>query len=322
MTDQIDLEEAIAALPAVNTTVRAADALSMLYAGRSAETIRAYRQDMGEFARWIGTDERSAIQEMIASPTGMAHLRVMQWRADMLAAELSPATINRRLSALKSVLKIARTLGLIDWQLEVKGVKSQAYRDTRGPSLSDTEAILAEVRKQDGAMSARNEAMVRLMYDLGLRRGEVSKLDVADVDFDGRRVWVLGKGKTEKEAITLPNPTFVALWRWMEYRGHDTQGPVFVSIDRHGKFHGRLAGGGIWHIVITLAKEAGVKAKPHGFRHASITVGVDKCNGDYRAVLKHSRHAKIETILRYDDNREDKAGQVSAMIAGTLSERE
>ena len=56
------------------------------------------------------------------------------------------------------------------------------------------------------------------MFDLGLRRGEVVGLDVEDVDRAGRRLWVLGNGRAQKEARTLPVPTLEAIDRSLALR--------------------------------------------------------------------------------------------------------
>jgi integrase/recombinase XerC len=53
-----------------------------------------------------------------------------------------------------------------------------------------------------------------------------------------------------------------------------------------------------------------------GLRHLAVTEALDATRGDYRKVMKFSRHAKVETILRYDDNRLDVAGEMAGMIAG------
>jgi hypothetical protein len=43
-----------------------------------------------------------------------------------------------------------------------------------------------------------------------------------------------------------------------------------------------------------------------------VTEALDATRGDYREAMKFSRHARVETILRYDAN----AGEVAGMIAG------
>jgi integrase len=51
------------------------------------------------------------------------------------------------------------------------------------------------------------------------------------------------------------------------------------------------------------------------FRHASITAALYTSNGDVRAAQAHARHANSQTTMRYDDNRQDLAGQVAAKLA-------
>ena len=87
---------------------------------------------------------------------------------------------------------------------------------TRGAlGLAGTRALLGAASEKSPAKAARDIAIIRLMFDLGLRRGEVVGLDVEDVDHIGRRLWVLGKGRAQKEARTLPVPTLEAIDRWL-----------------------------------------------------------------------------------------------------------
>ena len=53
----------------------------------------------------------------------------------------------------------------------------------------------------------RDRAVVRLLFDLGLRRIEVGRLDRADLDLRAATLDVLGKGRREKVRLTLPGPT-------------------------------------------------------------------------------------------------------------------
>ena len=53
---------------------------------------------------------------------------------------------------------------------------------------------------------------------------------------------------------------------------------------------------------------------PHGLRHQGITRALDLAHGDVRKVKRFCRHAKLETLLRYDDNRRDKAGTITRLL--------
>ena len=63
------------------------------------------------------------------------------------------------------------------------------------------------------AKGIRDRAILRLLHDLALRRGEVVGLDAKDLDLEAGTVAVLGKGRTGKVNLSLPEPTREALFR-------------------------------------------------------------------------------------------------------------
>src|SRR5262249_37287337 len=143
------------------------------------------------------------------------------------------------------------------------------------------------------AKGLRDRALLRLLFDLGLRRAEAVRLDVADLDLQAGTVEVLGKGRSQKVRLTLPGPTRGALAAWLAARGSEP-GPLFTSCDRAGKGSGRLTGAAVYTIVRRLGNKAGLGAvRPHGLRHAAITEALDLTNGDGRAVQRFSRHRDL-----------------------------
>lgn len=127
-------------------------------------------------------------------------------------------------------------------------------------------------------------ALLRLLRDLGLRRGEAVRLDVSDLDLAGDRIMVLGKARSQKEPVTLPEPTKAALEAWLQARGTE-DGPLFVNFDRPGK-GGRLTGSAVYFIVSELGTKAGLTVRPHGLRHLAITSALDLTKGDATSRLK------------------------------------
>lgn len=284
--------------------------------GRKASTLRAYRQDLEDLRRFVGlatTDE--AAQALLATNRGQAHALALAWVADMQERGLAPATVARRLAALRSLTQFARMLEWIDWVLEVEAPRVQRLRDTRGPGRENVEAIVSTLDRIPGHRAARNKALVRLLYDLALRRQEAVSLDVEHLDFEGERVWVLGKGKAQREPLTLPEPTQDALQEWLALRGW-APGPLFTSMNPSGVGDGRLTGRSVARILGELGYRAGVgHVRPHGLRHSAITEALEATNGDVRAVRQFSRHADANTLLVYDDNRRDVGGDVARKVA-------
>ena len=298
---------------------------ALLYAaflsGRSEHTLRAYGQDLETFAAFLREPSpQAALSHLINCKPGDGNGLLLAYRSHMINAHLTPATINRRLAAVRSAVKLARTLGFTSWTPEIDGLKALAYRDTVGPGLDGTRAMMIQARAQDPVKSARDVALIRLMFDLGLRRGEVAGLNLEDIDRDSKRVWIKGKGRAQKESRTLPDPTLVALTGWVAVRGQiaaSNEKALFVGFagSTHGK---RITGRGLYYVISEIGRDVGIKTRPHGLRHASITAALDMNNGDVRAAQLHARHANPQTTIRYDDNRRDLAGQVAKTLANVL----
>ncbi len=304
--------------PATPPPAVALDLIRAFLAGRSAQTVRAYRQDLESFRAFVGAESiDQAARLLLSRGHGEANGLALAFRADLIGRQLAPATVNRRLAALRSLVKLARTLGMVGWTLEVEGVRSEAYRDTAGPGVEGVRKLLGRLHGRADMKALRDRAVIRLAYDLGLRRAEITRLDLADVDLAAGVVWVLGKGRSEKAKLTLPQPTAAALAAWLTARGTtagtDPAAPVFVALDRGHRGH-RLTGTAVYQTVRQLGEAAGVEARPHKLRHAAVTAALDM-GADVREVQRFSRHKQIQTVLRYDDNRRDMAGAVARRLA-------
>ncbi len=293
-------------------------------ASRSEATRRAYAHDLDAFAVFLGVPTAgAAAARLIAASRGDANALVLAFRTDMQRKRkmrvaggyvwkaLAAATINRRLAAIRSCVALARVLGLVEWELEIDGLRVEPYRDTRGPGVAGVRAIM------DLSVRVRDRAFMHLAYDNGLRRNEIHLLDLADLDRDGKRLQIMGKGRTAKEWVSLPEPTLEALGEWLDVRGLGA-GPLFIAMDR-GHYGARLSGTSIYRIIRDLGERVGIRARPHGLRHTAITAALDATNGDVRAVARFSRHRDLSILTRYDDDRRDLGGAVAAKVAAALA---
>lgn len=285
--------------------------------GRNERTIRAYRQDLEDFRVFMKAETLDgAAKALLSRGHGEANGLTLEYRTALLGRGLSPATVNRRLAAIRSLVALARTLGIVPWMLEVSGVKSERYRDTRGPGLDGFRALLRLLDGRQDRKAIRDRAILRLLFDLALRRGEVVGLDLEDLDLDVGTLAVLGKGRSEKIRLTLPEPTRESLRAWVGARGSEP-GPLFLNLD-HAKKGSRLTGRSLHRIVVSLGRKAGVRVRPHGLRHAAVTEALDATGGDVRKVARFSRHRQISTVLVYDDARQDLGGEVARIVAGRV----
>jgi integrase/recombinase XerC len=293
--------------------------LDIFLAGRKPKTLATCQADLGDFRRFMETHSVSvatvgkAVEALLGDWDVLVRLQIERYKSEMHDRGLPVATINRRLGTLRSLIKLANTLGLVPWTLSVKNEPAQPYRNTRGPGRDGFRAMLEAAGAQPGPKGLRDVALLRLLHDLGLRRGEAVRLDVEDVDLSRNRISILSRGRSWKEPVSLPEPTKAALAAWLEARGSEP-GPLFINFDRAGKGH-RLTGIAVYHIVGRLGAKVGLVVRPQELRHLAITTALDRTDGDVRAVAEFSRHQDLRPLGRYRDSRYGLAGKVSRLVA-------
>lgn len=281
-------------------------------AGRSPRTIAAYREDLATFAGFMGAaSAEDAARTLLERSHGEANELALAYRTRLVDAGLAAATVNRRLAALRSLVKLGRVLGMVPWSLEVSNLDAAPYRDTTGPAVDGVRKLLAAARA--GRHPVRDVCLTRLLFDLALRRAEVCGLELAHVDLEAGRVLVLGKGRRAREPITLPAPTAAALATWIAERGTEP-GPLFPNHD-HASVCRHLTGASLYKVVRKLGESVGVHVRPHQLRHAAITRVLDRNGGNIRAAARFSRHRDVRVLAVYDDNRTDIAGEMAALVS-------
>ncbi len=143
---------------------------------------------------------------------------------------------------------------------------------------------------------------VLLMLQEGLRRIEVSRLDVSDVDWAEQSMVVRGKGGhgCETDALPITDETWAALTAYLAESGH-THGPL---IRNKVRLHGRTAPSTISEIISQAMVDAGIKRPgdhlrtPHSCRH---TFGHDVLSrtDNVRAVQQAMRHRSVRSTEVY-----------------------
>jgi integrase/recombinase XerC len=304
----------VPAVPLPEPSSGAAWLVAAFLADRNPRTLRAYRQDLADFAAFVGATPAVATAQLLARGAGGANAAALAYKAHLRERCLAAATINRRLATLRALVKLARILGVVNWVLEVEGLRAETYRDTRGPGRSGFCTLLAALDGRDDAKAVRDRALLHLLFDLALRRAEVLGLDLADLDLAAGTLAVLGKGRTAKVPLTLPPETRAALEAWVRVRGSEG-GPLFRSFNRARTGGCRFSGTGLYLVVRELGRRTGLRVWPHALRHASITEALDLTGGDVRAVQRFSRHRDVRVLQRYDDCRRDLAGEVARKVA-------
>lgn len=289
---------------------------------RSANTRRAYQKDLKYFFKSVVNNEPTPqlVAQFLSMPRAAALSLVLKYKQEMISKDLAEATINRRLAALRALVDYARKIDKCTWTLaDIKGERIQSYRDTSGVDPDAFKKMLL-IPNLNTIKGLRDYALLLLLWSNALRRSEIAQLNLEDLDLDAKRIWILGKGKgSQKTPISLTPKTIEAIQNYLSARGKpNPKSPLFTNVVYSPT--DRLTPDGIYKIVRDLAAKAGISKilSPHRIRHSSITAALDASGGDVRKVQRLSRHAKLDTLMIYDDNRRNAQGEISSLLEDLL----
>jgi len=304
------------------TTHHSPDLLALLLADkRSENTRRAYRKDLTDFfqSTYGQAPTPPLMKEFLAQGTDRIAFAIAAYKGDLIARSLSEATVNRRLAAVNSLLLFARRLGLTDADVSglVRGEKVVPYRDTTGITPAQARKLLQQPDRAT-LKGRRDYALLLLLLENALRSAEVRQLTVEDFRPDERTLHILGKGRgTQKETVTINPHTVEAIQDYLAVSSHanDPQAALFQNLHPSGK-GGGLTSDGLYKIIAEYAEKAGFERRisPHRLRHTAITTALAATAGDVVRVQHLSRHARVETVMRYNDNRSGHQAGVTALL--------
>jgi integrase/recombinase XerC len=305
----------------------------------SPNTRRTYAKALDDFFTRLTGSKATPLMvgEFLNLSQKQAIILVLKYQSMLVDAGLTPSTVNVRLSAIKSIVSHARKLGRCGFSLgDVRSMGVEVYRDTSGVDADGIGAILntcdrasaRDKRDRSEIKGCRDYAILRLLWGNALRRGEVSATNVGDFSPSESKLWIRGKGKLVKIAIDLAPKTTAAIEEWLDMRSvilgvPQPTDPLFIGLGNSQ--HVRLLGEGIRLMVVDRTKQAGIGKvmSPHRVRHSAITAYLDASGGDVRSRLSRalarsaqglSRHANLNTLTRYDDNRHRYQAKASGVL--------
>lgn len=133
------------------------------------------------------------------------------------------STYNRRLAALRSLVRWCRTQGwLADDPLVGQERRPQPHTPPRALAPAQVEAVLRGIRDR------RDRALFWLLYDGGLRADEALAIDIEDIDWLERCIAVQGKGDRPRETF-FSRRVARYLAAYLKERGEPAYGPLFVT---------------------------------------------------------------------------------------------
>lgn len=262
----------------------------------STHTSDAYQRDIEGFVFFL---QQSGLPREVSSIES-AYIRTY---LSTLYDQCEPSTIGRKLAALRSLYKflVVRDLALHNPASAVRTPK-KAAKLPHFLSVDDAHAVM-EAAARDPHISARDRAVVEMLYGSGLRVSEAVGLDLSDIDLSASTAVVLGKGNKQR-VVPIGRKAVSALQIYLEVRDLIPRQKASAHMDGAALFLNRdgtrLSVRAVQRMVRNRGLMVGAKDSlhPHALRHTCATHLLEG-GADLRMIQELLGHASLSTTQKY-----------------------
>jgi integrase/recombinase XerD len=315
--------------------------LGWLAGKRSENTRTAYARDIGITPRrraghapsWLAWCRAEGVHPV----TGVTGLHVARYARRLAAAELSPASAARKLTAVSGWYAWLARRGHIATSPAAGIARPRLAAGSPATPVLTRDQALRLVHAADtaaGPQRARTSALVAMLLFTGARVSEVIGADVGDLGTErGRRVLRVTRGDGDHRSLPLPGPAAVRIDAYLARRADlaDAKGRPGRPEPGHGGTvlfatgtGRRLFAADVWRVMRRLAARAGLpddltgRVGPEAMRHSFATLYLD-AGGSLSELQEVMGHADPRTTRRYDRERQPPSRSPGDLLAAYLS---
>jgi len=271
---------------------------------RNRHTRENYQRDIRQFIAFAGLGSVDQLRE-VTRP------HVLAWRDHLHGQGLANDTIRRKLAALSSLYDYLCNRHAV-LHNPVLGVKRPPSMNREGatPALGDDQALrLLEAPPANTLKGKRDRAMLAVLLYHGIRRDELCKLKVGDIQ-SRQGVWHLRiQGKREKIRyipLAIAAQRLITAYLAEAKHGGETDGPLFRPVKNNttGTLAKALHKSSVWDMVRLYTKQIGIAGTAprlgvHAMRATAATNALEH-GADIAKVQEWLGHADISTTRLYD----------------------
>ena len=232
----------------------------------SEYTIGAYSKDLQQFEDFVKEKK-----EGVFLPEEIDVDIVRNWIVYLMDGGISPASVNRKLSSLKSFFKFL---------IKQEVIATNPLRFVTGPKAkkplpafvkeADREELLDGGVFGDDFEGVRDRLILEMLYDTGVRRSELIYLKDVDVDYNAMRIKVTGK-RNKQRLIPFAERLKDLMLAYMEVRNREVGcGVGYLFVRKSGE---ALTVNNLYNIVKKKLSNISTlsKCSPHVLRHSFAT---------------------------------------------------
>lgn len=258
-----------------------------LVLGRSPNTVKGYVADLRGLAGYVDTFDAFTLDAL------------RRWLADAMSAGKSRATLARRTAAARAFSTWAYRRGDISTDAAARLKAPKVNRPLPTVVKGERAGDLVEAGTADDAHPAeylRDRAMLELLYATGIRVGELTGLNLGDVDLARGLAQVTGKGNKQR-VVPFGDEAAAAVSEWLEFGRAELAGDTQAMFV--GSRGGRIDQRQVRRIVERAGQRSGVEhVSPHTLRHTTATHMLEG-GADLRVVQEMLGHTSLQTTQIY-----------------------
>ncbi|MCA9824465.1 MAG: site-specific tyrosine recombinase XerD [Dehalococcoidia bacterium] len=265
----------------------------------SDNTIQAYKNDLGQFAKQFAGNPEPPLSEWKAVSRDKV-IRFVEWMKETRGYK--DATVARKVAAVKSFFAFLAAEAIIENDPTENLKSPQVGKSLPGAlTLEEVDALLEQPARKSTPEGRRDKAMLELLYATGVRVTELVSLNLEDVALESDPVTVRCVGKGDHDRIRpLPQRAVDEIRQYIFHvrpRLVRNKKERALFVNRRGE---RLTRQGFWLILKNYTRQAGItkKVTPHTLRHTYATHMIEG-GMPLRTVQEALGHASISTTQIY-----------------------
>ena len=256
----------------------------------SSCTVFSYHNDICQFESFLSESYSLPIEN-----TGLKHIRA--WILQLKGQNIESRSINRKLSALKSLFKFALRTNLIKSNpcIKLQALKTPKKLPVFFKETELKNALESTKDNKNDFAEARNNIILEILYQTGIRRAELIGLKDSDFNFFSLTLRILGKGNKER-IIPISKSLKEKAEEYINLKNQIFDSPYFILTDNGEQSYPNL----IYRIVKTSMSEVSSlnKKSPHVIRH-SFASGLLNNGAEISAVKELLGHANLAATQIY-----------------------
>jgi len=261
----------------------------------SIHTVTAYENDLRSFSDFC----KEAYED--GNIINVHYVQIRSWIVSLVESGLQNATINRKVSSLKTYYKFLLKTKQIEITPLAKHKALKTSKKVQVPfSEKEMETVLSSMEFTDDFEGVRNKTIIEMFYATGMRRAELVNLKQSDIDYAAKTIRILGKRNKER-IVPLLEKLDTQLKQYQSYRKQLDTGQkeeLFLTI-KGNKIYPSL----VYRLINDYFSIASTKVKksPHILRHTFATHLLNQ-GADLNAVKELLGHASLASTQVYTHN--------------------